>query len=238
MNLLLLERDERFLAARDPRALHLRRVLRAGPGDAVRAGEVDGWIGQARLSVVDQDGIRLEFAPEHEPPPLSPVEIVLGHPRPIVLRRLIRDLATIGVSRLLVCPTELGEKSYLDATLWDDVRPLLVEGAAQAGSTLLPRVDRCTRLDDALGRLSSGSQARFVLHAGGGPPLTGLLDRLPLRPVAIAVGSERGWTPSELNRLTGRGFAMADAGPRILRTETAATVAAWAAVSWYTGRGP
>ena len=43
--------------------------------------------------------------------------------------------------------------------------------------------------------------------------------------VVAAIGSERGWTDRERDVLEGAGFSLCSMGTRILRTETAATVA-------------
>ena len=43
--------------------------------------------------------------------------------------------------------------------------------------------------------------------------------------VIAAIGSERGWTDRERDLLQKKGFTLCGMGPRIMRTETAATVA-------------
>lgn len=258
MNLLLLEPGERELPASDPRARHLRKILRAGPGDRLRAGEVDGSLGVAHVLSAGGGSYHLSFEPTESARPLAPVELLLGHPRPIVLRRLLRDLASIGPASIVVTPTDLGEQSYYASNMWDDARTPLVEGAAQGGTTRLPKLVRAPSLESALGALAAPHTHRFVLHAesapddpGSPPPLlTGLLDRsargdlpatarpatpAPVDPpgtrVAVAVGSERGWTPDELARLRAAGFVECTLGGAILRTETAALISTWAAVT-------
>jgi 16S rRNA U1498 N3-methylase RsmE len=73
---------------------------------------------------------------------------------------MLRDLSTLGIEQLVVVRTELGEKSYLESKLWrgHDVRRLLVEGAEQAGSTLLPRVGKAWRLADAIAQVVEGRE--------------------------------------------------------------------------------
>ncbi|MFO7782561.1 MAG: RsmE family RNA methyltransferase, partial [Spirochaetia bacterium] len=174
--------------------------------------------------------------------PLHPVRLLLGHPRPIVLRRLLRDLSTLGIEQLVVVRTELGEKSYLESKLWqgDDVRRLLIEGAEQAGSTLLPRVEKAWRLADAIGQVVEGREGapRVVFDnavSGEGaasrgfhpPAAAGGGGASAARAAAgagrvIAVGSERGWTDGERDLLRENGFETVLLGERILRTETAA----------------
>ncbi len=234
MNLLLLEPGERLLARNDARAHHIRRVLGLAPGGRLRAGEIDGAIGIASIVSDTDRGIELEFARDTDPAALPPVELLLGHPRPIVLRRLLRDLTAIGPSRIIVTPTELGERSYYDANLWRDVRTPMLEGASQGGTTRLPELVRSSSLPEAVRSLNAGRDRRLVLHPESGASLlttTGPVSGAQWQ--AVAVGSERGWTDEELATLTEAGFLPRTLGKRVLRTETAAAIAAWAACSWY-----
>lgn len=246
MNILLLDDGESELPGSDARARHIRKVLHLGVGDTLRAGRVGGPPGTAHIVSMDTTRIRLVFEPELQravpPRPASVIDMILGHPRPIVLRRVIRDLCTIGVRRLIVVPTELGERSYHGATMWKNIRPLLIEGAAQAGTTELMEVVRARSLaaalhDTATAR-SAGDEAprehRVVLHPGNtGTNLVEVLTNGSVTAgsprsthAVLAIGSERGWTETEVRSIRDAGFVVAGMGVRILRTETAATVAA------------
>ena len=165
---------------------------------------------------------------------------------------MLRDLSTLGIEQLVVVRTELGEKSYLESKLWqgDDVRRCLIEGAEQAGSTMLPRVQKAWRLPDAIEQVVEGREgaprvvfdnedaapARGAAGAGGrGPRGRGASGAAAGgaagTPVSgdpgriIAVGSERGWTDDERGILRDNGFESRRLGERILRTETAAIAA-------------
>ena len=237
MNILLLEENEVDLAASDFRVRHVRKILRLGVGDRLRAGIVNSVSGTAVINVLDDRGMRVRFEPDEllAPPETAqpvPVDLLLGHPRPIVLRRLLRDLSTIGIRRLIVTPTELGEQSYLNATMWHDIRPLLIEGAAQAGVTRLMEVERCRSLAGGIRTavaVADADQVRLVLHPTADRILRAALDAGSAVSVLLAIGSERGWTGKELELLTDAGFKLAGMGERILRTETAAVVAGWIA---------
>ncbi len=161
---------------------------------------------------------------------LQPVRLLLGHPRPIVLKRLLRDLSSLGVERIVVAHTALGEKSYFESNLWHDgtIESLLREGAEQAGSTRLPTVERAWTISRGIERIVDQweSAERVVFDNGieasrpaGANEKTGGSRRI------LAVGSERGWTDGERAAFAEDGFDGRYLGERVLRTETAAIVA-------------
>ncbi len=242
MNRVLFEAGEleQPLSRSDPRGRHILKVLNAVVGDRVRVGIVDGLAGTAVLRELTQTHIVLEPETLNETPPqLFPVTVVLGHTRPIVLQRVLRDLTTIGVGHIIVTHTELGEKSYFLSNLWqqDAYRAFLIEGAAQAGCTRLPRVDRARFLGEACELLPpQNTHKRYAFDL---PPANSDIDpgidpasdsggRSDIDPApdlagfVAAFGSERGWTERERRRLQESHFTFRGLGPRILRSETAA----------------
>jgi len=237
MNIVLFERHELegerhyavTLPLADPRAKHLRTVLRCSCGDCFRAGLADGPLGRGEVVALTGEVIRLRFHAECGSPPNAPVRLLLGHPRPIQLQRILRELAAIGVSQVVVSHTELGERSYFQSTIWsgDSIRRLLLEGCSQGGGTRLPLVVREHTLERAVLRLERGEPrpaARLVLHpAPGGSRLAAAEGLMP--PVVLAVGSERGWSTAELALLESGGYLRVRLGERVLRTETAVVAA-------------
>lgn len=242
MNIVLFAEEEldRPLSASDRRTKHITSILGLGPGDTFRAGVVNGVSGTATVTDIALDG-SLEFAFEPGPAPagaggtggnvgLQPVRLLLGHPRPIVLKRLLRDLSSLGVERIVVAHTALGEKSYFESNLWHDgtIESLLREGAEQAGSTRLPTVERAWTISRGIERIVDQweSAERVVFDNGieasrpaGANEKTGGSRRI------LAVGSERGWTDGERAAFAEDGFDGRYLGERVLRTETAAIVA-------------
>ncbi|WP_455383590.1 16S rRNA (uracil(1498)-N(3))-methyltransferase [Salinispira pacifica] len=232
MNLVLFEAEEleRPLPSSDPRAKHVTRVLRMGPGDTFRAGVVGGKLGSATIIDSHREGLLLRFELMQEPSPLFPVTLLIGHPRPIVIRRLLKDLSSMGIERIVFAATDLGERSYQETRLWDDEgwRASLVEGASQARSTLLPEVLRYAGVRTAIEALCSEERPqanRVLLDVGSELPSA---DRVTYRlPSTIAaVGSERGWSDRERALFRSAGFIAVGAGSRTLRTETACIVGA------------
>lgn len=232
MNMLILEADEvgRPLPRSDRRVRHILRVLKKGRGDSLLAGVADTAVGTATVEETGPDGLILSFQPDPEGAPaaadLAPLTLILGFPRPIQAARILKDLTSLGLGRIILCGSELGEKSYMDSDFFRkrEFRPALLEGAEQAASPFLPQVDTDWTLARALSRLGDSDSPRWVLDPyRSGQSLGRLGSELAMpggHPV-LAVGSERGWTEAELDLMESQGFKAASLGKRILKSETA-----------------
>ncbi len=233
MNLILFDAGEtgRPLPRSDPRALHILAVLRRREGDSFDAGLVDGPRGKGVLVAVRADGLQIAFTWGDEPPPLDPVALVVGMPRPQTARKILQEAAALGVAVLHFVGTEKGEPGYARSTLWrtDEWKRHIRAGAEQAFSTRIPQVTHGHSLAEAIDFLA-GFSSRVALDNYEAPALLSQADLAP--PVALAIGPERGWSAAERDLLRCRGFTLAHLGPRVLRSETACV----AAVSIVRGR--
>ena len=263
MNILLFEPGEEAkpLPAFDPRARHLREILKVRPGQELRGGIVNGPSGIIVIKEILAGEVRFVWRPGkggassgNRPPRVT---MLLGHPRPPVLRRLFKDLTTIGVDKIVVTHSELSEKSYLQSNIWGGkaLRKALIEGASQAGVTTIPEVRRFYSLRRALEELASGSTSGAAddrpgaAHDDSRPAdralrllldpeaSEGLYEASPGRGIdsaLLAIGPERGWSDDERGELLKAGFTPVGLGRRTLRTETAALAGA-AFLVWLLG---
>ncbi|TVQ37931.1 MAG: RsmE family RNA methyltransferase [Spirochaetaceae bacterium] len=237
MNRILFTAEEigTALPVADARARHLLRILKVEAGSCVAVGVIDGPVGNATVRAVTENAIELDFVlGDDSGPPLLPITCLLGHPRPIVLRRVLRDFSAVGVGRIVVCGTELGERSYLKSRLWsaDGWRRCLIEGAEQAGATSLPRLHTARSVEHGLhllDQMHAGDTATCLFFDEAAEPQAGTDHGFPARaepPLLYAIGSERGWTDGERALFHDRGWRTVGLGPRVLRVETAAVAAA------------
>jgi RsmE family RNA methyltransferase len=229
MNLILFEAHECGfpLPKRDPRAVHLLKVLHKGVGDYFDAGVLGGQRGVGRIECINSDGsIDVSLDLREEPLPRLLIRLAVGFPRPIQVRRLLRDMANMGVEAIDLMGTERGEKSYRDTTLLTDggSRAALIEGAVQARDTLLPALAVYPSLGAWLAARPWHSGARLIAADNVRP--VGIFSRFVSEaPAVLAIGSERGWSEQEREQLECAGFMRLSLGARALRTETACVVA-------------
>ena len=211
------------------RAAHIVEVLHSEVGDTVKTGELDGKIGTGVVkkieSVESKDGksyvIRLELS--HTGESLQPwADLILAPPRPRVFKRLLPQLAAMGVGDIVLVGAKKVEKAFWGATVLKEeyYRPLLVDGLMQSGTTIVPRLELRRNfvrfIREELDSLYPDS-TRIVAHPYNAEPI----GEPPQGRLLIAIGPEGGWTDEEVELLKSKGFQCRSLGGRILRTDTA-----------------
>jgi RsmE family RNA methyltransferase len=252
MNICLFTSDEISIPLKknDERAQHIVKVLHKNKGDSFDAGIIGGPAGTAVITEIDGEGqIFFDFTLQSRGKPLYPLTMIIGFPRPIQLRRLLRDMAGLGVRKIILAGTELTEKSYLESNVVSDgsAYKMLLDGTAQAAGTHVPELvvaknlkeaislaqneaDKAvSSISDAAGFNSGALNSSSKIALDNRRPTSSLHDFLMhegSHSFIAAIGSERGWTDRERDLLEKSGFTLCSMGNRILRTETASTVAA------------
>lgn len=242
MNICLFSPEEILnpLDIQDERAQHILKILHKKEGESFSAGIIGGQAGTAvikKISVEEKkssDGkkifkggkIYFDFKPESDGKKLYPLKMIIGFPRPIQLKRLLRDMASLGVQEVHLTGTELGEKSYLksDLATKGEAEKFLLDGSVQAGSTQIPKLFIHQTLKNCLEQIDLEGKLLALDNIEPSQSLSCALKEKPQKAVA-AIGSERGWTNSERQLFKQNGFELLSMGKRILRTETASTVA-------------
>ncbi|MDR2633757.1 MAG: 16S rRNA (uracil(1498)-N(3))-methyltransferase [Treponema sp.] len=239
MNIILFEKheltatstpaQEALLNPRDKRTLHLRKILRKKPGECFDAGVLGGNWGKGRIETITPEGaLWCSLELYQAPLPRSPISLGVGFPRPIQLKRLLRDLATFGVEKVDLMGTDLGEPSYRNTTMLSDggAREALIQGAIQARDTVIPLIGNYPSLRDWLEQRPWSDKNPLLIAADNQRP-QGSFAQLnsTQQPLLIAIGSERGWSNQERDRLEDAGFCRLSLGSRILRTDTACVAA-------------
>lgn len=226
MNLLLLHpgdlRPDGKAVIADRRLQHMLKVQRVTTGQQLRAGLLNGMMGQATVEHLDSTQALLDLQLDQPAPPKLPLTLILALPRPKMLKRTLQTIASMGVARLVLVNSFRVEKSFWQ-TPWlepANIREQLLLGLEQACDTVLPEVMLEKRfkpfVEDRLPGLSADS-LKLVAHPGGFPECPRALSE----PTTLAIGPEGGWIPYEVEMLRTAGFQPVQLGSRILRVETA-----------------
>ena len=224
MNRILFESSEiadGVATCSDARAEHILAVLHGEVGQTLKTGELDGRIGTGEI--VSIEGRTVAVKVSHTEESLRPwCDLVHAPPRPRVMKRLLPQLASLGVGTIVLVGAKKVEKDFWGATLLkeENYRPLLVDGLMQAGTSVVPRMETRRNfrrfVGDELDSLFPTAN-RVVGHPGGAPNAPA---QKPGR-LLLAVGPEGGWTDDEVSLLESHGFSRYSLGSRILRTDTA-----------------
>lgn len=227
MNLILFEPHElgRPLAQADPRVRHVAEILRQNAGTTFDAGLINGPRGKAALRPINSEAVEIEFTAIAEPPPLAPITLIVGLPRPQTARDILREATTLGVSALHFVLTEKGDPNYARSTLWQNEawRRQMLVGAEQAFSTRLPLLSHGRALGEVLPMAGPSHACCALDNYESAHPLSRI--ELATAEVTLAIGAERGWSSGERTLLRQHGFVLAHLGDRVLRTETACVAA-------------
>lgn len=229
MNRILFESDEiqdgiaRFGGER---AAHILTVLHGEVGQVLKTGEVNGLIGTSEILSIEREGhFQISVRCEHNQKSLTPwVDLILAPPRPRVMKRLLPQLATLGVGRIFLVGAKKVEKDFWGATLLkeENYRPLFVDGLMQAGTSILPILETRRNfrkfVKEELDELFPQT-TRIVAHPYGVEERE--KKALKAGGLLLAIGPEGGWTDEEVELLEAHHFLRTSLGSRILRTDTA-----------------
>ncbi|MBU4230139.1 MAG: 16S rRNA (uracil(1498)-N(3))-methyltransferase [Proteobacteria bacterium] len=230
MNLILLHPREltgQHVTLTGRRAEHIRKILRATAGDTLRVGMLGGLLGTGCIREMAGNTVVLEVHLATEPPPLPPTDLILAVPRPIMLKRVLAQAVSLGVSRIFLVNANRVEKSFFSSTLIqsnDFTEPLCL-GLEQAIDTRLPEISVHPRfrpfVEDLLPELLRDCPIRLLAHPEGDRTMAQAARGLSAQRAVLAIGPEGGWVDFEVHRFKEQGFMPFSLGARILRVDTA-----------------
>lgn len=227
MNLILLTQDDLISPTRarirDARRLaHIREIHGANAGETYKVGMLNGNMGSGTLLHINETELELELDLTQVPPAALPLKLVLGLPRPKMLRRIFQTIATLGVKELHLINSYRVEKSYWQTPFLeaDAIHEQLILGLEQGCDTQLPHVHLHKRfkpfVEDELPEIIANTTA-LVAHPYTDTECPRNIDY----PLSLAVGPEGGFIAYEIELLKKFGFEAVHLGERIMRVETA-----------------
>ena len=152
MNIILFEKGVRHFECKDERLIHIKKVLHMGVRDSFHGGEINGWEGKCRIERFDDNGLDFSFTPEFDSSSLYPLTMIIAQVRPICMKRILREAVSLGVGKLILPISDLGEKSYSSASLYTEgeYKSILLDGAMQSGKTGVSECIVTSNIEDAI----------------------------------------------------------------------------------------
>lgn len=209
-------------------AHHLATVLRARVGEPVSLADGTGAVYDALVAHVDRGRVSLDVTARRVvPPPVPRLTVVHALPKARKLDEVIQRLTEVGVDRIVPAHSARSEvrlsadRALTAVTRW---RAVALAAAKQSRRARLPEVSDVGEWQTAFAGVAAG----VVLWEEATTPLSEVLGSVPAaEELILGIGPEGGLTPEEV---AATGLPAASLGPTILRTETAALVAASAAL--------
>jgi RsmE family RNA methyltransferase len=235
MNLLLFEpneiKNEGPVSLKDRRSEHIIKILGCKPGDIIKAGVINGPVGTAEILSIHGKGknaeVVLHFTVHSRFPGQPEVDLIMGMIRPIMLKRVLAQVASLGVGRIFLINAKRVEKSFFNAGLLKDekYRINLIEGLEQAKDTRLPQVSIHKRfkpfVEDFIPSIAGNYNRMLVAHPESSSDLKQAVGIEIFGRTLLAVGPEGGWIDYEIEKFIEYSFVPVSMGSRVLRTDTA-----------------
>ena len=231
MNLILFKSHEiavdDTIVINDRRSEHIIRILGCKPGDTVRAGMINGSVGAGEIVSIKDKEVVLLFTPEGGAPDQPVVDLILGLVRPIMLKKILAQAASLGVGRIFLINANRVEKSFFGAGLLKDEKynSYLIEGLEQTKDTYLPQLTIHERfkpfVEDFIPTVAKNYSRMLVAHPEAGESLKQASGNGISGRTLLAVGPEGGWVDFEIEKFLEQSFVPVSMGSRVLRTDTA-----------------
>lgn len=205
---------------------HVVQVLRLEQGEALTLFNGYGGEYDATLEVIGKREAHVRVGAHHTTERESALAITLlqGISKGERMDWCVQKATETGVAAIVPVVTEYGAVK-LDAERWARKREhwqgVVTAAAEQSGRTRVPPVAAVTDFSACLKTAAPGA-LKLILD----PDVESTLEAVKPHPnVVLLIGPEGGFSPAELAQAKQAGFLPLRLGPRILRTETAATVA-------------
>ena len=232
MNCILLPKNTTNISD-EQKVTHIKEVLKSKVGDTLTIGEMGGNLGKATIAGINDNEVQLRDVTLYKKPPAKlDLTVILALPRPKVLRRLIMDMTSLGVNKLIIVNSYRSQKSYWQSPLLNRIDEFVFEGLQQAIDTVPLEVELKKRfkpfVEDEFPALLGNA---VIAHPYALQSWKAYLDGLKCKssdketmPKILCIGAEGGWIDYEVDLLCKHGCTAVSLGERILRTETVVSV--------------
>jgi len=209
---------------------YLTHVHRVHPGDQVILFGKENREAIGRVVVVNASEIELERLDIQEATTesASDLTLVVAVGKGKKLEEIVEATTALGVSSIIPFVGERSVARKSNPRLPERLRCIAVDASRQSGRTQIPIIHPVAEtLGDTLYSdvLAKGTNP-LMLDENGGVPVREAVKLVDVgEGMSLFCGPEGGWSDGERTQLLEHGAVQVSLGPRILRTELAATVA-------------
>lgn len=215
-----MEENDKAVITDSFRLSHLQEILKSNSSDQLKVVSIDKGIGTATVESLSETELKLSNIDVTSGQERN-IDLFVGLSRPQTMKKVLELASGFPVRNLYLHRTELGEKSYETSKVFeeDQLKKHLLLGLSQTGRFHdLPQVEVCKYIP--FSKIEE-TKTRIIFHPGVS---SGLKD-FELDNLALAIGSERGYTENELKLFKENSFKECWLSDSILRVETALTSA-------------
>jgi len=209
---------------------HVRRVLRAKVGSAVRVFDGRGSEREARVAALGRQAVEVELGDAVMPAAECRVRVTLAQ---AVLKgdktdAVVRDAVMMGVAAvqpLLTARADVPAAAFERGARLERWRRVAVASVKQCGRAVVPEIAPPRTLQECVAGCLC--EANVILVEPSAAAVEAGRADVPAAPSSalVLVGPEGGWSREEVEAAVAAGCVPMTLGPRTLRADTAAIVA-------------
>ena len=212
-------------------ATHITRSLRMAVGEAVTVCNMKCTEYSCVIDGFENGDVILKAessSPGKTEPPYR-VTVYQALPKGDKMETIVQKTVETGAYRIVPFVSERcisrpdGKAKTAKVERWNKIS---LEAAKQCGRGIIPEVGEILSFAQMLDEAAKADTAILFYEGDGTVPLNRILEKVGREEdISVIIGSEGGFSLDEVNAAKDRGMLVAGLGPRILRCETAPTVA-------------
>jgi 16S rRNA (uracil1498-N3)-methyltransferase len=213
-------------------AWHISKVLRSRRGDLATIVVEDGGEHDIRLDQLGSDEVvgTIVASRSGGREPRAQIHVVQGLPKGQGMSEICERLSELGAASIWPAftarsvPRLDGQAASTRTLRWQTIAK---EAAQLAGRHQVPPVHSPAPLLEVVAELTAATPGLQLLACHGSEPVLALsaIPWDPGSPTGLLIGPEGGFSPEEVQQLTGLGASLVSLGPRNLRAVLAGLVA-------------
>ena len=209
-------------------AHHIARSLRMAEGDEITVCDMHGFEHTCRLTRIRDEECECQILSSKKGETEPPVHITLymAYPKGDKLETVVQKAVELGAAKIVPFESSRCIKrpkaDKADKTT-ARLQRIAEEAAKQCGRSILPEVTPSIDFKTAIRDAASADLPLFCYEGDGAQSLKQILSSSDgdVKTIAVVVGSEGGFSLSEVEAAREGGARIVNLGPRILRCETA-----------------